>query len=149
MLRGFLAIALAAKFLMPVGYMPASLADGGLPITLCDSVFAAFFEERARAGGAADHAAHGDADAHGASSHFGAAGPGHADGHDHRDSSAGHSDREHCALGGLAALAAIASNWDFTIAPLPAARLARSDAAVTERHSFRAFRSRAPPFTHA
>jgi hypothetical protein len=138
-LRGVAFVALAAKFLVPVGYMPASLADGG-PIRLCESG-PVLGTPSAASSPHASHAQHTHS-----SSHAGDSGslndPAAAGEHDHDDSSAGHHDWERCSLGGLAA---IAGEWQIAVATLPPARIAVAASTSFSRQTVVPFRSRAPP----
>jgi hypothetical protein len=148
MLRGGAYVALAAKFLVPIGYMPASLADGG-PIRLCDAGPLAELPTRSAAPG--DHASHAHeehADGHAASSHS-VPENGPAVGHDHDDSSAGHHDWERCALGGLASLAALAGDGHIALPPLRPVRVAIAEVAPFSPQTVVPFRSRAPPLAHS
>jgi len=158
MLRGSLALALTAKFLVPVGYMPSALADGG-PITLCNALPGIAAAEsphadpvtQAHVPEAAPPAhAHSSSDGeHGAHAAVDTPGAGSAGGHDHDSPSASHHDWERCSLGGLASLAAMAGDWHFALPHPGAERIIVEHGATIGRETRVAFRSRAPPPAHA
>ena len=158
MLRGSLALALAAKFLVPVGYMPSAFADGG-PITLCNALPGIATAESPHAdpvtqADAADAApsAHAHPSSDGEHAAHAAADPSDAaaaGGHDHDSPSASHHDWERCSLGGLASLAAMAGDWHFALPHPGAERIIVEHGATIGRETRVAFRSRAPPPAHA
>lgn len=122
--RAFAALAVATKLLVPVGFMPAAVADGS-PIRLCDGGRAAVMHTQMAM--PAPDAMAGSA-------------------HDHGKEGAGHHEWERCSLGGLASMAAVAFEISFAVAesgadhePRPAAMDRRS----IERP--RRFLARAPP----
>jgi hypothetical protein len=151
LLRGGVFFALASKLLVPPGYMPSAIADGG-PIRLCDVGLPATLVSGAGAGehivGA--HEAHANAGAlrdrdaaahdHGAAAHDhdGAA-------HDQGGRSDKHHEWEHCPLGGLASLAAIADDWQIALPYAVQRHFVPVDFVAFDRQIFIAFRSRAPP----
>jgi hypothetical protein len=144
-LRGAALVAFSAKAVVPVGYMPAPLAEGG--IRLCDSAaFARAAVPAAHDANAAhDHdPGHDRGDDHG---HGHDHGPG--DDHDHGNGSAGHHEWERCSLGGLAMLAAVPSEWGFAVTAKAPARVAPPDVTVPVRRIVTGFRSRAPPAAHS
>lgn len=141
-LRGTAALALAAKFVVPVGFMPAAVADGG-PFRLCDAGWSAPAEERSHD---AQQLHEASADPHGHETRHGHE-QGNAE-HGHDDPSASHT-WERCALGGLASLAAIAGDWHFALPQAGPAPVAAADSAAVYRRAIIAFRSRAPPLRHA
>jgi hypothetical protein len=159
--RGFAVLAVGAKLLVPVGYMSASLADGG-PIMLCGSGLPASLLL------AHGHAAPGDADTqsghassafghvHAASQHDHAlsgaetAAPGSELGYESTQDDQPSSEQhqwERCSLGGLASLAAFTAEWRFELPAVAPERVASYEHAVTMRAGWLAFRSRAPPIT--
>jgi hypothetical protein len=136
--RGVVAAAVAIKLLVPVGYMPAAIADGG-PIRLCDS---------GPAGAIASlRSAANDVPAHQSGDH--AHGHAHGHGHDHDESGASHHDWERCYLGGLSSLAAVSTDWHFSVPALRPAAIATADREFVTRLAVFAFRPRGPPITHA
>jgi hypothetical protein len=138
--RGFVVLAVGAKLLVPVGYMPASLADGG-PFMLCGSGLPASL----RSGH--EHAATMDDHAmSGAASEATGSVQGHEPTQGEQPSSERH-EWERCSLGGLASLAAFTAEWRFELPAVAPERVASYEHAVTMRAGWLAFRSRAPPIT--
>jgi hypothetical protein len=121
--RAFAVVAIAAKLVVPVGYMPASLADGG-PIMLCGSGLPDGF---------------GAHDGHDATMH-GAPVPGTAD-----EPASDHPEWERCSLGGLAGLAALGSEWRIDFLAGAPERAEPLDSLFLPRSEIVAFRPRAPP----
>jgi hypothetical protein len=143
--RGFVVLAVGAKLLVPVGYMPASLADGG-PLMLCGSGLPASLLSSHEH----DASGHDAASAHGHPAsmhdHAGPAAEGAALGSRTGDEPAsGHHEWERCSLGGLASLAAIAAEWRFEIPAVAPERAAAPARILPTRARWLAFRSRAPP----
>jgi hypothetical protein len=150
--RGAALVALSAKAVVPVGYMPAPFVEGG--IRLCDSVAFSWaapgtsqtvsHEGAAHGGGRYDGGGH-----HGAAPHDGSAQDGDdanaPHDHDHDHDSAGHYEWERCSLGGLATLAAVPAEWGFAIAAAAPARVAPPNVTVPVRRTVAGFRVRAPP----
>jgi hypothetical protein len=122
--RAFAALAVATKLLVPVGFMPAAIADGS-PLRLCDGGRAAVMH---------GHMAMPAADAMAGSAH------------DHGKDGAGHHEWERCSLGGLASMAAVAFDMSFVIAE-PGADHEPRPVAMDRRsiHRTRSFLARAPP----
>jgi hypothetical protein len=163
--RGVVAASVAIKLLVPVGYMPAAIADGG-PIRLCDSGPAGAIASARGAGNnmpahqTGDHAhghAHGHADGHGHDQgHALADGADQAEKsdraperiHDHDQPGASHHDWERCYLGGLSSLAAVSTDWHFFVPTLRPAAIATVDREFVVRLAVIAFRPRGPPITH-
>lgn len=161
-------LSFASKLLVPVGYMPAALGDGG-PIRLCDSGLAGALLDasvHADAGAlhdslhghpvAASDSLHGHAGAARNAPHGHAvAGDGQADyahhpaqdparhGHDTQD----HGPWERCALGGLASLAAIASEPILPIDSAPVPERIHAEIAAWPSRAEVAVRARGPPST--
>ena len=150
--RGLILLAVGAKLLIPIGYMPAALADGG-PVALCGSGLPAALAMQHDHAGNLSH----DAAGHGqmpSGPHVAMPSGDHAtSGHEYAESGAAqgeaptaeHHEWERCSLGGLASLAAIASEWTLD---LPARASQRAIAPGPERPiqtTRPAFRSRAPP----
>ena len=122
-LRGCAYVAVVAKLLVPVGYMPGPLA-AGLPVQLCDAGFAPVVVHP-----------HGHA-GHGGHVHHGA----------HRDhDAASELHWKYCPNGALAASGAIPVEHRIDLAHAESERIAVRDAAGVTRTAFIAFRSRAPP----
>jgi hypothetical protein len=147
LLRGTAFLALAAKLLVPVGYMPASLAEGGL--RLCDSDLAAAFAAPPRAaaehaGSPAGHGHHGGADEN-AHRHAHEAAAGQTQPHQHDDEQDSHHDWERCSLGGLASLAAVPAECRIALPAAAPERVAAAETIVVGRPAAIGFRSRAPP----
>jgi hypothetical protein len=117
-LRGIAYAAVAAKFLIPVGYMPGPLAAGS-PIQLCD----AGFHVAVHAGRHAQHEHHGH--------------------HDHGKTE--ELQWKHCPSGALAAAGAIPVEYRLDLPSGEAAPLPPRAAATVTKPRFTAFRSRAPP----
>jgi hypothetical protein len=118
--------AVAAKLLVPTGYMPGPLA-AGLPIQLCDAGFAPVVVH--------EHAAHGGHAQHG--------------GAQHEHDKASELQWKYCPSGALASAGAIPVEYRIHLTPLDSERLALRDAAGVTRTPFIAFRSRAPPLSSA
>lgn len=122
-----------AQFLLraviPVGYMPAAMAEGG-PFALCHGLSAATIE--------LIEAARGDRDT----------GPQHA--HHHPDESdepdGAHDDRwAHCPLGAGVPVLPIADVPGFGLAPTPATLVRADRVAPLAANRFRSYLARAPP----
>lgn len=142
--RAFAVLAVGAKLLVPVGYMPASLADGG-PLMLCGSGLpAALLATHEHAAAGHDHSESGHAHAASMDDHAlsgaesAVPGPG-------EQPAAGHHEWERCSLGGLASLAAIAAEWRLEIPAVAPERAAAPAHVLATRAGWLAFRSRAPP----
>jgi hypothetical protein len=114
--------AVAAKLLVPVGYMPGPLA-AGLPVQLCDAGFAPVV--------AHEHAAHG--------------GHAHHGGGQHEHDKASELHWKYCPSGALAGAGAIPVEYRIDLPHAEHERLALRDASGVTRTPFIAFRSRAPP----
>jgi len=127
-LRGVAYVAVAAKLLVPVGYMPGSFA-AGLPIQLCDAGFAPIVVRQH------EHAAH--------SGHAGHAHDGAAQ-HEHDQASELH--WKYCPSGALAGSGAIPVEYRIDLVHAESERIALRDATGVTRTPFIVFRSRAPPF---
>ena len=122
--RSFAALAVATKLLVPIGFMPAALADGS-PFRLCDGGRDAVIPMQmampmleTMAGGV----------------------------HDHGKQGARHHEWERCSLGGLASMAAVAVDVSFVVAEPCADQL--PPPTTVDRHSIecpRGFLARAPP----
>jgi hypothetical protein len=127
LLRGVAYVAVATKFLIPVGYMPGPIATGS-PIQLCDAGFRIPALSH-------DHAAH--------AGHGGA----HEHRHDHHDRSDDTHELQwkHCPAGALAAAGAIPVEYRLDLPPGESERSVLRDAEHLTRARFTAFRSRAPP----
>jgi hypothetical protein len=152
-LRGVFTLAVAIKLLVPVGYMPAALADGG-PIRLCDTgptVALAARDADIAAPTQVDGSAPGDAhhlhDHDHDHDHNHRHDHSHASGgaHDNSHSDASHHDWERCYLGGLSSFAALASDWQFTPPVLQAAGIASTDHTLLIGRVTVSFRPRGPP----
>ncbi len=156
--RGFASVALVFKLLIPVGYMPASLAEGG-PVRLCSDVFST-------AGGvplptATDdvrpsstvQAIHSQQGKHAAHPHTHPHIHGEHDyrqyehGHHHDDDVAGHHTWERCYLGGLSFQAALTYEWRMPEPAQAPSFVLPADTEHLTRSAIVAFRSRAPPTT--
>ena len=124
MLRGVAYVALVAKLLVPVGYMPGPLA-AGLPVQLCDAGFAPVVVHQHEHAGHSGHSQH-------ASGH-----------HDHDQASELH--WKYCPSGALAGAGAIPVEYRLDLPHAEHERLALRDATGVTRTPFIAFRSRAPP----
>jgi hypothetical protein len=128
-------LAVAAKLLVPVGYMPAALADGG-PFMLCGSEFSAATAPASQS----EHGSHGH-ESRGPESHVHGTAA-----HDHgEEPAAGHHEWERCSLGGLASLAALSVEWHFGIESRPPEGVAVPEVSFFSAGAPVAFRSRAPP----
>jgi hypothetical protein len=137
LLRGGVFLALASKLLVPPGYMPSAIADGG-PIRLCDVGLPATLVSGA---GAGEHIV----GAHEAHANAGALRDRAAAAHDQGGRSDKHHEWEHCPLGGLASLAAIADDWQIALPYAVQRHFVPVDFVAFDRQIFIAFRSRAPP----
>lgn len=141
--RSIVFAAVVAKLLVPVGYMPAALAEGG-PIKLCDSYLPTPFPAMpAVDANAADsnHAAHPSAPGDSDMEHAGHAGGGE---HGHKHS------WERCSLGGLASLAVLApSDWQLALLAVEADRVQEAATDAPVARIVVAFRSRGPPLAHS
>ncbi len=116
--------AVAAKLLVPMGYMPGPFA-AGLPVQLCDAGFAPVVAHPY------EHAAHGGHAQHGGGQH------------EHDKASELH--WKYCPSGALAAAGAIPVEYRIDLAHVESERLALRDASGVTRTPFIVFRSRAPP----
>ena len=123
-LRACVYVAVVAKLLVPVGYMPGPLA-AGLPVQLCDAGFAPVVAH------AHEHAAHGGHVHHGGGQH------------EHDQASELH--WKYCPSGALAAAGAIPVEYRIDLPHAEHERLALRDASGVTRTPFIVFRSRAPP----
>lgn len=122
-------VAVVAKLLVPLGYMPGPLA-AGLPVRLCEAGFAPVVaREHERSSMPSAHAHHGGAP------------------HEHDQASELH--WKHCPSGALAAAGAIPVEHRLDLVPAVPERFAPRDAAGAIRTAFIAFRSRAPPLDSA
>ena len=119
-LRACAYVAVAAKLLVPVGYMPGPLA-AGLPVQLCDAGFAPVVLHPH------EHATH----------------SGHSHQHEHDQASELH--WKYCPSGALAGAGGIPVEYRVDLPHAESERLALRDAAGVTRTPFIAFRSRAPP----
>ena len=140
--RGVVAAAVLAKLLVPVGYMPAALSEGGF--MLCDGYLPAI--DMPMSAGRMDSSAARGHSAHGAMHDSASTGTGHApdDGQDRQH----HWD--HCPLGALATLAAIApAGWQLPLHPAPSVRARETAREIFVPHTIVPFLSRAPPFIHS
>lgn len=124
-LRVTAAVAVVAKLLVPVGYMPGPLA-GGLPVQLCDAGFAPVVHQHG-------HAAHGGRAQHEHAQH----------------DQASELHWKYCPSGALAAAGAIPVEYRLDLLSVEHERLSLLDAGSVTRTPFIAFRSRAPPFFSA
>lgn len=152
-LQGATLLAVAAKLLVPLGYMPGALADGG-PIVLCPAGLPPGFRVTLAVAGNADrHASHAelaasapDADGRAASGArddaLSGPGPdGSAPTHDHADGAPW----ERCTLGGLAGLVPLAFSPTLVdTAPGPDTAPVFAAAPASER-TVTVVRSRGPP----
>lgn len=120
-----------ARAIVPVGYMPAALAEGG-PFALCHGLSAATLDligqrDAAAAGMPQAGHAHGDTAPHGTPSD-------------------GHHDRwEHCPLGVGATDLAVAPVLDFVTAPRAATLARAAGLASSPTRHFSRYSARAPP----
>ncbi len=124
-LRGCAYVAVAAKLLVPVGYMPGPFA-AGLPVQLCDAGFAPVAVHPH------EHAAHSGHAHHGGQ-------------HEHEQASELH--WKYCPSGALAGAGAIPVEYRIDLPHVESERLALRDASGVTRTPFIAFRSRAPPLS--
>jgi len=130
-------LAVACRALVPVGYMPAALSDGG-PVKVCHgglagAFFAALAEQRATTG---SHAGHGEGAEHGHA---------HSPGSHGDQAPAGHEAWEHCPVGTVFAHAALTSDIAITIAS-PAQSFEPIAPTRTHQTVFTgSYRARAPP----
>ena len=163
-LRSILVLGLLPKLLIPIGFMPAALADGG-PITICG---ASGFMPAAAGSDAPPqpvmhgaHAGHGpSADLAGPGDHTGmasgiagaaAAGAdpvtdaasGAGDEHEHHDQ------WERCAFAGTASATPLGIDWQLALVPQANELVGISPAILTTRAPTVYFRSRAPPTLHS
>jgi len=120
-------VAVVAKLLVPVGYMPGPLF-AGLPVQLCDAGFAPVVVHQH------EHAAHAG---HGGHTHHSAGQ------HDHDAASELH--WKYCPSGALAGAGAIPVEHRLDLLHAGHERLSLLDAGRVTRAPFIAFRSRAPP----
>lgn len=118
-------VAVVAKLLVPVGYMPGPLS-AGLPVQVCDAGFAPIVVHERVA-----HAGHGGHAHHGGTAH------------DHDKTSELH--WKYCPSGALAGAGAIPVEYRIDLPHAEHERLALRDASGVTRTPFIAFRSRAPP----
>src|SRR5258706_15683460 len=125
-LRGVAYVAVVAKLLVPVGYMPGPLS-AGLPVQVCDAGFAPVVVH--------EHAAHGGHAHHGGTQH------------EHDQASELH--WKYCPSGALAGAGAIPIEYRIDLPHVESERLALRDATGVSRTAFIAFRSRAPPLSSA
>lgn len=132
MLRAATLLAVAAKLLVPLGYMPGALTDGG-PFVLCPEGLPPGF--RAALADAVD------ADRHASHSELAASALGTLPAHDHADGAPW----ERCTLGGLAGLVPLAfAPVLANVAPAPDRAPAFAPSAPSER-TVAVVRSRGPP----
>lgn len=148
--RGAAVLSLAAKLLIPIGYMPGALADGG-PIVLCGAGMPGGI--MAALGSGADHArSHEHVDAsHHADLHAGHGSPAeHDPGHDSEHGpGSDHGPWERCVLGALAFLAPLAVAGVPSIAPLGSSETPPVESARLESRSIAVVRARGPPYLHS
>lgn len=147
--RGLTAGAVIAKLLVPFGYMPAALADGGF--RLCDGYLpsidmpmgAAHMGSDTLHDHSAPHAMHGS----GVPAEAPAAGAGNqAPLGDH----GGHHHWDHCPLGALATLAAIApADWQLPLYAASTEPVRETDREAFVPRTVGPFQSRAPPSVHS
>lgn len=112
-------VAVVCNFVIPIGYMPAALADGG-PFKLCPSGWSQ--------GGTLGHEGHGGHDSH--------------DGH-----SPGDDAWEHCAYGAASSSPALVSDHEISIGRFSDVPGGYFEPRQIDRRASLAFRSRAPPLT--
>lgn len=125
--RVLAACAIAAKLLVPAGYMPGALADGG-PIMLCDSGLPEALAGRHE---------------HGAPEHGHDADPAAQSGDE--QPAADHSEWDRCSLGVLAGLAAVTTEWRFDLPAGGPSRAEPIDRFYLPLGEILAFRARGPP----
>lgn len=115
-------VALACNFIVPAGYMPAALADGG-PFALCGFGLVS----HAKMSHGSRHGDHSDADG---------------------DAPEGSPEDawKYCPLGALSASSAIASDFFFVLEYRKTPFVADSGFATVVERPFIKYRSRAPPF---
>ncbi len=148
--RGIAATAVIAKLLVPVGYMPAALAEGGF--RLCDGYLP---QIGARIGIAptdtGDVPAHSmPHEMHGSMSTGDDVSGGLASGHARHDGHSQHDHWDHCPLGALATLAALApAAWHITLFTAPGDSIATIERELFVPRTVVPFLSRAPPFVHS
>jgi hypothetical protein len=123
-LRACAYVAVVAKLLVPVGYMPGPLA-AGLPVQLCDAGFAPVVVHPH------EHAAH--------------SGHAHHGGGQHEHDQASELHWKYCPSGALAGAGAIPVEYRIDLPHAEHERLVLRDASGVTRTPFIAFRSRAPP----
>ncbi|NNC66040.1 MAG: hypothetical protein HKN84_14750 [Gammaproteobacteria bacterium] len=117
-------VAVVCNFAIPIGYMPAALADGG-PVQLCPSGWPS--------GAMPGHGGH---DGH------------HGGGHDGYDGhSSGDEAWEHCAFGAASSSPALVSDHEISIARFSDVPDGYLEPQPLARRDVLAFRSRAPPLT--
>jgi hypothetical protein len=140
--RGAAVLSLVAKLLIPIGYMPGALADGG-PIVLCGAGMPGGL--MAAIGSGADHASlHEHVDAlHHVDSHAGHGSPGE------HDPESDHGPWERCVLGALAFLAPLAVAGIPSIAPLGSSETPPVETTRLESRSIAVVRARGPPYLHS
>ena len=156
--RGAVVLSLVAKLLIPVGYMPGALAEGG-PIVLCGAGMpAALMAARGSGVAGADYApAHEHIDAlHHAGAHDAGHGPRgeHYAESDHgprgeHDPESDHGPWERCVLGALAFLAPLAGADLPSIAPLGSSETPPVENTRLESRSIAVVRARGPPYLHS
>ena len=127
-LRACAYVAVVAKLLVPVGYMPGPLA-AGLPVQLCDAGFAPVVQHPHEHAAHSGHAHHGGAQ------------------HEHDQASELH--WKYCPSGALAAAGAIPVEYRIDLLHAGHERPLLLDAGRVTRAPFIAFRSRAPPLNLA
>lgn len=131
-MRGGAAVSVLAKLLIPVGYMPGALADGG-PVVLCGAgIPAALAALDASSLSPHHHAEHGGLD--GESGH---------------DPESDHGPWERCALGSLASLVPIASDPLVSISTSGAAERVVIDRPALQGRAVGVARARGPPILTA
>lgn len=138
-LRGGAAVSLLAKLLMPVGYMPGALADGG-PVVPCGGLAAAL--------AASSHATLHAEDMHSAPTHVDQAGAPAPGDHGH-DTEIDHGPWERCALGGLASLVPLSGDVPISFAPGGSDAPPAADAQALQGRSVSVVRARGPPLLTA
>ena len=133
-------IGFLCRALVPVGFMPAPLADGG-PIRLCHggaagALVAALLEQ-----GAAPAAAEQEALPHSHHSHAGD----HLAQHDGQEQNAVHEGWERCPVGAAFALAVLASDVALPLLPLEHVLAASDSKSSVPRPLAAPYQARAPP----
>ena len=147
--RAAVTAAVLAKLLVPVGYMPAALADGGF--RLCDGYLSRIDMPMGAALGGSS-AVHGHSTQH-AMTGSGTSADALTAGTDSRAPHEGHGKHDHwdhCPLGALATLAAIVpAAWVAPLYAAPDDPVRETDREIFVPRTVVPFQSRAPPFVHS